>query len=144
MWLTAHGSYHAAFILSTRMTRKARIVFVMMPKPVNYKSASSVPKKLPENCDLLTFMIPDPLAGTLGRRSRLPRRVAEALQTMTFFGHSDRMSLQGLFLTQSSSFAYVQIHLQNSMKSSKLRRVAVSPANSNCKVCSAVLLRGNI
>ena len=35
------------FILSTRMTRKARIISVMMPKPVNYKSASSAPKKLP-------------------------------------------------------------------------------------------------
>ena len=34
--------YHTAFILSTR------IISVMMPKPVNYKSASSASKELPD------------------------------------------------------------------------------------------------
>ena len=42
------GLYHGAFILSTRMTRKTRIISVMMPKPVNYKSASSASKELPD------------------------------------------------------------------------------------------------
>ena len=99
MWLTAHGYYHAAFILSTRMTRKARIVFVMMPKPVNYKSASSAssaPKKLPGNCDLLTFMIPSPVL-ILYIRANSSSKLYEIFKTEKSGSFSRKFQLQSLF-----------------------------------------------